>query len=160
MNSRKTAGFIDPLASNEGHSTPVSKGQADLAPMLMRLFNASVVVSCGWALIEAPLELGASVNSTALFALVASKVLLCLIGAAAIADLRFARRVFGVICGASLFAIAPALPLEYTRCVTLGLFSTAECLAKATCVASLAIASSTMGTVREHLSVGNRTADD
>ncbi|MGU7775126.1 hypothetical protein ACV229_33755 [Burkholderia sp. MR1-5-21] len=160
MNPRKTADFINPLDCNEVFSKPVPTDPVELAPKSERLFKASVVVTCGWALIEAPLELGASINSTALLALMASKVLLCLIGAAAIADLRFARRVFTFICGASLFAIAPALPLEYTRCVALGLFSTVECLGKAACVASFPIALWTVGTVREHLSVGNRKADD
>lgn len=149
MNPRKTADFINPLDCNEVLWKPVPKDPVELAPKSERLFKASVVVTCGWALVEAPLELGASINSTALLALVTSKVLLCLIGAAAVADLRFARRVFMVICGASLLAIAPALPLEYTRCVALGLFSTVECLAKAICVVSLAIASSTEGTARE-----------
>ncbi|MBP0595038.1 hypothetical protein J8I87_36345 [Paraburkholderia sp. LEh10] len=125
-----------------------------------RLFKASVVVVCGWALIEAPLELGGSTNSTSLFAVVVSKVLICLIGAGAIANLRIACQVFAFVCGASVFAIAPALPLEYMRCFSIALFSTVECIAKAACVASFAIASFGGNSVGENMNVLNRTADD
>jgi hypothetical protein len=91
---------------------------------LARPFKASVIAVCGWALIEVPLELIGSMNITSLLAVVTSKVLLCLIGAAAIANLWFARRVFAFICGASVLAIAPALPLEYTRCIPIAFLST------------------------------------
>jgi hypothetical protein len=133
--------------------------QAD-AIGLARLFKTSVIVVCGWALIEAPLELIGSINSTSLLALVTSKMLMCVIGAAAIANLRFARQVFAFICGASVLAIAPALPLEYTRCIPIALFSTVECISKAACVASLAVAAMTRDGVGERLSVLDRTADE
>ena len=160
MDPRKTSDLINPMAYKEVFSKRVPNDPFALTPNSARLFKASVIVTCGWALIEAPLELGGSFNSTSLLALVVSKVLMGLIGTAAIADLRFARQVFTFICGASLFAIAPALTLEYTRCVALGLFSTVECLGKAACVASFAIASLAGDSASEHLSVGNRTADD
>jgi hypothetical protein len=71
--------------------------------------------------------------------------------------LRFAS---AFICGASVLAIAPALPLEYTRCFPIALFSTVECISKAACVASLAVAAMTSDGVGERLSVPNRTADE
>ncbi len=122
---------------------------------LARLFKASVIAVCCWALIEAPLELGGATNSTSLLAVMASKVLMCLIGTAAIANMHFARQVFAFICGASVLAIAPALPLEYVRCIPIALFSTVECLVKAACVASFA-----GYRVGESLSVRKRTGDD
>jgi len=127
---------------------------------LARLFKATVIVVCGWALIETPLELIGSINSTSLLAVVISKLLMCVAGAAAIANLRFARQVFAFICGASVLAIAPALPLEYTHCIPIALFSTVECISKAACVASLAVAAMTSDGVDERLSVLNRTADE
>jgi hypothetical protein len=106
-----------------------------------RLFKASIIVVCSWAVIETPLELGDSSDLTSLLALVASKILVGLLGIAAIFNLRFARHVFTFICGVGVFAVAPALPLEYTRSFSLALLSTVECLGKAACVTSFAIAS-------------------
>jgi hypothetical protein len=119
----------------------LAKNRIELTPGLERLFKASVIAVCGWALIEMPLELGGPIDSSWLVALVASKVFICLIGIAAIANLRFSRHVFAFICAAGVFAVAPALPLEYARNVAIALFSTVECLAKAACVAAFAIAS-------------------
>ena len=160
MDPKKTADVNNPTDYNDVFPKRFPNDPIELTPKLERLYKASVIVVCGWALIEAPLELGGSINSTSLLALVASKVLICLIGTAAIADLRFARQVLTFICGASLFAIVPALPLEYTRCVALGLFSTVECLGKAVCVALFAIASLAADTVREHLGVGSHKAGE
>ncbi|WP_185732494.1 hypothetical protein [Burkholderia sp. Bp8963] len=133
---------------------------AELTPGAERLFKAFVIVVCGWALIEAPLELGGSTDSIWLPAVVASKVLMGLVGTAAIAKLRFARQVFTFICGASVFAMAPALPLEYARCVAIALFSTVECLGKVACVALFAIAPLAGGRAGTHPGVEKRMADD
>jgi hypothetical protein len=131
-----------------------------MSPMeLARLPKVSVVVVCGWALLETPLEIGESIDLTSLLAVVTSKVLICLMGAAAIANLRYARQVFSFICAASVFAIAPALPLEYMRWVPGALMSTIECIAKATCVALL-IAPMARGRIDVNLQVLNQTVDD
>ncbi|MCP3709940.1 hypothetical protein M3I54_23655 [Paraburkholderia sp. CNPSo 3274] len=105
-----------------------------------RPFKISVVAVCCWVLIEAPLELSGSISSTSLLAVLASKVVMCLIGFAAIGGLRFTRHVFAFICAASVFAVAPALPLEYAHSVAIALVSTVECIAKAACVVAFAIA--------------------
>jgi hypothetical protein len=132
----------------------------ELTPGPGRLFTISVIAVCVWALIEAPLELGGALNSTALLAVAASKVLIILIGMAAVLNLRFARQVFTFLCGASVFAIAPALPLEYTRSVAIAIFSTVECIAKAACVTSFAIAPLVSGGVSARLRLrGRRTVD-
>jgi hypothetical protein len=156
LGSQKTADLINAMDYMKFFSKRISVDSIELA----RLFKASAVVVCGWALIETPLELGGSTDSTSLLAVVVSKVLICLIGAAAIANLRFARQVFAFICAASVFAIAPALPLEYMRCFPIALFSTVECIAKAACVASFAIATLAGDSVGENLSVLTRPADD
>ena len=127
---------------------------------LARPFKATVMVVCGWALIEAPLELVVSTNFTSLLAVATSKVLVRVIGAAAIVNLRFARHVFAFLCGASVLAIAPALPLEYTISTPIALFSTVECICKAACVTSFAVAAMTTDGVGDRLSVLNRAADE
>jgi hypothetical protein len=102
------------------------------------LFKVSVVAVCVWILIEAPLELSGSIDLTSLLAVLASKVLICLVGAGAIVDLRLTRYVFAFICASSVFAVAPALPLEYVHSVALALVSMVECLGKVACVVAFA----------------------
>lgn len=160
MDHQKTTDLINPMNHKEFFSKRVPKDSAELTPKWQRVFKASVIVVCGWAAIEAPLELGGSIDTTLLLAVVASKVLMCLIGAAAIAHQRFARQVFTFVCGASVFAVAPVIPVEYMRCFPIALFSTVECIAKAVCVASFVIGSLTGDSGGENLSVLNRAADD
>lgn len=160
MDLRKTSDLINAMDHKEVFGRRVPKAPTELTSKSQRLFKASVMVVCGWTLIEAPLELGGSIGFTSMLAMAASKVLMGLIGTATIAELRFAGQVFVFICGASVFAIAPALPLEYTHSVFIALFSTVECLGKAICVASFAIASLAGDSVSEHLRVGNHTARD
>jgi hypothetical protein len=119
----------------------VSEDAVELATKSERVFKLLVMVDCGWSWIEVPLELGSSIDSSRLLVLVASTVLMSLIGVVAIADLRFARQVFTFICGVGVLAIVPALPTEYQRSVVIALFSTVECFGKTACVAAFAVAS-------------------
>ena len=91
MDPRKTAESINPMDYKEFFSNRGPKDPVELTLESERLIQASVVVVCGWVLIEAPLELGGLINFTSMLAVVASKVLTCLIGTAAIANLRFVR---------------------------------------------------------------------
>ncbi|MGF6289908.1 hypothetical protein [Paraburkholderia youngii] len=160
MDPKKTANMINPLEYKDVLSERFPKKPVELAKKWDLLFSASVIAVCIWAVIETPLELGGALDPTALLALVASKVLLGLSGTAAIANLRFARQFFTFICGVGVFALAPALPLEYTRYVAIAIFSTIECIAKAACVASFAIVSLAGDSVGVHLSVRKRTTND
>ncbi|MEX3919692.1 hypothetical protein AB4Y43_26190 [Paraburkholderia sp. BR10872] len=160
MDRKKTANMINPIGYKDVLSERIPKNLVELAKNRNLLFNASVIAVCVWAVIETPLELGGALDRTGLLALVASKVLLGFIGTAAIANLRFTRQVFTFICGVGVFAIAPALPLEYSRSVAIAIFSTVECIGKAACVASFAIASPAGDSVGVHLSVRKRTTDD
>ena len=85
---------------------------------------------CGWSLIEAPFEYGASTDDTWLLALIVAKLIIVFTGAAAIADVRFARSIFAFVCGTSVLAIAPGLPLEFQRSVAISLLSLIECASK------------------------------
>jgi hypothetical protein len=160
MERGKAAELNCPMGYLEVFSERVPKNVIELTLRSERLFKASVILVCVWALIEAPLEISGSISCTLLLAVVASKVLIGLIGMAAIINLRFARQFFMFICGASVLAIAPALPLEYTHSIHIALFSTVECLGKAVCVATFAIASLAGDSSSEYLSVGNVTPDD
>jgi hypothetical protein len=148
------------MGDEEALSKRVPKDPIEPTPKSRRLFNALVIAVCGWALVETPLELGGSPDFTALLAVAVSKVLIILIGTAAVVNLRFARQVFTFLCGASVFAIAPALPLEYARSVGIAIVSTVECIGKAACVASFAIVPLASAGVRTRLSARNRRAAD
>jgi hypothetical protein len=112
-----------------------SKG---LSESLVRTLIFSV---CGWSLIEAPLEFdSANLDATSL-AVGVSKLILTIAAIAAAFNVRYARGFFSFMCGASVLAIFPALPLEYTRSVLLALISTVECFMKAAYVIVLGIVS-------------------
>jgi hypothetical protein len=160
VDPKKTANMINPMDYKDALSERIPKNLIELAKKRDLLFNASVIAVCVWAVIETPLELGGALDPTGLLALMASKVLLGFVGTAAISNLRFARQVFTFICGVGVFAIAPALPLEYSRCVAIAIFSTVECIGKAACVASFAIALSAGDSVGAHRSVRESNADD
>ncbi|MEM5425273.1 hypothetical protein [Paraburkholderia ferrariae] len=142
------------------YASKISVNADDMASRPEHLLKVSVMAVCCWILIEAPLELSGSIDSTSLLAVVASKVLICLIGVGAIVDLRLTRHVFAFICASSVFAVAPALPIEYAHSVALALVSTVECLVKAACVVAFAITSRDGDSVGERLSEDRRTASD
>jgi hypothetical protein len=157
VDAKDEADSINPMDYTNAFAQCASVDAAESTSKSERRFKTLVLVVCGWALIEAPMELGGSISSTALLAVVVSKVLIGLIGTAAFANLRFARQVFTFICGVSVFAIAPALPLEYTRSVAIALMSTVECVVKAVCVASFAIAPFVSVGASARRSLRNRT---
>ncbi|MFM0631545.1 hypothetical protein [Paraburkholderia xenovorans] len=143
--------MIDRMDYEEAFSKRAPTDLVALTPKSERLFKATVIVVCGWAAIEAILELGSSIDATLLLALVTLKVLMGIIGALAVLNLPFARHAFTFFCGASIFVMAPALPLEYTRCVSFALFATVECITKAVCIASFALGSSGGRRVRDQM---------
>ena len=107
-----------------------------------RSFRTLVPVVCVWALIETPLELDTSDARAAVLALFLSKLVVFGIGLAAIAKARFARGTFAFICGASVLAIAPSLPMEFNQSLAIGIISSVECFIKAACVIAFLITSS------------------
>ena len=153
-------GDLTKRARGTHYASKVSLNTDDMASRPEHLFKLSVVAVCCWILIEAPLELSGSIDSTSLLAVVVSKVLICLIGVGAIVDLRLTRHVFAFICATGVFAVAPALPLEYAHSVALALVSTVECPGKAACVVAFAMVSRDGDSVGERLSEGRRTASD
>ena len=105
-----------------------------------RLSKTLVLVVCGWSLIEAPLELGITDVHAGILALLVSKLAVVGIGLAAVAKARFARETFAFLCGASVLAIAPALPTEFNQSFAIAIISTVECFSKATCFMVLGVA--------------------
>jgi hypothetical protein len=151
VNARET---VDAVAS--GYDDVLSSGlrrfQTDVGRVKLgsgRLFNMLVLAICGWSLLEVPLELGLSDSYTRLLALLVSKLVVLGTGFAAIARVRFTRGIFSFICGASVLAVTPGLPLEFNQCFVIAVVSSIECIGKAACVMVFCIASSRERQLRE-----------
>lgn len=132
MNIEETA-RASAIVGHDAFSPECSRMQtAANAPRLYsgRTMTVLILAICGWSLIEAPFERGASNDDTWLLALVVAKLIIIVAGVAAIADVRFARGIFAFICGTSVLAIAPALPLEFRHSVAIFLLSLIECAGK------------------------------
>ncbi|CAD6560826.1 hypothetical protein LMG28727_07234 [Paraburkholderia kirstenboschensis] len=101
---------------------------AHLSPA--RTVTALIFAICGWSLIEAPFECGASSDDAWLLAVVVAKLTIIAAGVGAIEDVRFARGIFAFICGTSVLAIAPGLPFDFKHSIAISLLSLIECAGK------------------------------
>jgi hypothetical protein len=143
----KASEMADPATSLRDDALPLTPRWTEMdagtvTALSERAFKILVFVVCGWSLLEAPLELGVSNAPAALLALFLSKLVMLGTGLAAVAKVRFARGTFAFICGASVLAIAPALPMEFNQSFTIAMFSALECFCKAACVIAFGVASS------------------
>ncbi|MFB9128684.1 hypothetical protein E2553_05470 [Paraburkholderia dipogonis] len=144
MNAREAA---NPVISLHGDALPSAPREmhteaTTVNALSERVLKTLVLVVCGWSLIEAPLELGGTDIRAGLLALLVSKLVVVGTGLAAVAKARFARGIFAFLCGASVLAIAPALPMEFIHSFPIAIFSSIECFSKAACVIAFAVASS------------------
>lgn len=143
MNARETADSVTSVHGDAPLSEPrwIQTDADAVNARSERMFKTLILVVCGWSLIEAPLELGVSDAHAGLLALLLSKLVVVGTGLAAVAKARFARETFAFICGASVLAIAPALPIEFNQSFVMAMFSTVECFSKAACVMAFGVAS-------------------
>lgn len=95
-----------------------------------RAISLSTVAVCAWSVAEATVEFHASNGRDASFALFVSKLIWIGLGLASLFDVRWSRCLFAFLCCASLFAIAPGLPIEYSQSLLLFSLSFGECLLK------------------------------
>lgn len=144
MNAREAANSVISLHGDTLPSAPceIETDAATVNALSERVLKTLVLVVCGWSLIEAPLELGGADVHAGLLALLASKLVVLGTGLAAVTKARFARGIFAFLCGASVLAIAPALPMEFNHSFPIAVFSSIECFGKAACVMAFAVASS------------------
>lgn len=144
MNARETADSVTRVHGDVPPSGPrwIQTDTGRVNALSERVFKTLVLVVCGWSLIEAPLELGVSDAHAGLLALLGSRLVVVGTGLAAVAKARFARETFAFICGASVLAIAPALPMEFNQSFAIAIFSSVECFSKAACVMAFGVASS------------------
>ena len=136
MNKKKPIHPIHDSVTSEiaiFHHSTKNPGSLKYAPP-SHLTKYIIFGICAWSLVEAPLEVGVSSENVLLIAIVISKVIVVGMGFATISNVRFAHAIFFFICGASVFAIAPALPIEYEYLGSIAMFSIVECLLKTACV--------------------------
>jgi hypothetical protein len=142
VNARETAGPVTSLYDEALASPHFIQVNADMVHAHSeRVLKTLILTVCAWSLIEAPLELDMSDPVTGVLALLVSKLVVVGTGLAAFAKVRFAYGMFAFICGASLLAVAPALPTEFKQSFAIALFSTIECFSKAACVMAIGLAS-------------------
>jgi hypothetical protein len=144
VNAREMADPVtslhDVASSSEPHS--IQTDAHTVNALSARVRKTLVLVVCGWSLIEAPLELDVSDAYAGVLALLLSKLVLIGTGLAAVAKARFARETFAFICGASVLAIAPGLPMEFKQSFAIAMISTVECFSKAACLVAFGVVTS------------------
>ncbi|CAG4914949.1 hypothetical protein [Paraburkholderia saeva] len=94
---------------------------------------------CLWSLVETPRELSPADGSLRVLALALAKLMLLSTGVVAILGMPRMRSIFVFLCGASVFAIASALPGEYAASKELFCLSLVECALKAATVVAWAL---------------------
>ncbi|MEM5339246.1 hypothetical protein [Paraburkholderia azotifigens] len=86
---------------------------------------------CGWSLIETPAEFDPSAGDVGIAALALAKIVWTVIGIAAARGIRRAQWIFSFLCGLSLVAIVPGLPVELHESTWIFTQSLIECMLKA-----------------------------
>ncbi|MGF6806126.1 hypothetical protein OKW30_001252 [Paraburkholderia sp. Clong3] len=89
-----------------------------------------IIFVCWYSLIEVPSEFGMGNNDAMLPAAVVARLIVIVEGFAAVVDVRFARAIFVFLCGTSVIAIAPMLPLEFKESTLIVFISLVECVGK------------------------------
>lgn len=97
-------------------------------PLVPSLFVLGI---CSWSLIEAPAEFDPSSGMPGLLALAIAKTIWLAIGVAAIRGMKRAQTLFAFLCGLSLVAMVPGLPVELNESMWLFAQSLVECVLKA-----------------------------
>ena len=114
----------------------LQRGSTRLA-LIPRLLILGV---CGWSLIEAPAEFDPSLGAMGFAALALAKVFWTGLGLAALRGFRRAQWLFSFLCGLSLVAIVPGLPVELNESLSVFMQSLIECMLKAGALCALSFA--------------------
>jgi len=91
-------------------ATGVSLRRRDVRPKLVP--GLLILGVCGWSLIETPSEFDPSAGDMGIAAIAMAKFVWTVIGVAALRGLKRAQWLFSFLCGLSLIAIVPGLPVE------------------------------------------------
>ena len=111
------------------------RGSTRLA-LLPRLLILGV---CGWSLIETPSEFDPSAGQLGIAALGLAKIIWTVIGVAAARGKKRAQWIFSFLCGLSLVAIVPGLPVEVNESAWIFTQSLVECVLKAGALLALGL---------------------
>ncbi|WP_233451531.1 hypothetical protein [Paraburkholderia caribensis] len=113
----------------------LQRGSTRLA-LLPRLLILGV---CGWSLIETPSEFDPSAGKLGIAALILAKIAWTVIGVAAARGMKRAQWIFSFLCGLSLVAIVPGLPVELHESAWIFTQSLVECVLKAGALLALGL---------------------
>jgi len=125
------------LRRRAGASLPSTSRDSMRVTLARRLLILGV---CGWSLIETPAEIDSAADDSGLIALVLAKIVWVVIGVAAARGMKRAQWLFSFLCGLSLVAIVPALPVELNQSAWIFTQSLIECLLKAGALLAFALA--------------------
>jgi len=127
---------VESLRPEDAPSPSLQRGSLRLE-LMPRLLILGV---CGWSLIETPAEFDPSAGDLGVAALAVAKIAWTVIGVAAARGIRRAQWIFSFLCGLSLVAIVPALPVELNESGWIFTQSLVECVLKAGALLALATA--------------------
>jgi len=119
-----------------GIPLPSMRRAATRLPLAPRILVFGV---CGWSLIETPAEFDPSAGDLGIAALALAKIAWIVIGVTAVRGIRRAQWIFSFLCGLSLVAIVPGLPVELHESAWIFTQSLVECVLKAGALLALGL---------------------
>lgn len=132
---RNAVGDADAQRLEGASPLSLQRGSKRLA-LIPRLLILGV---CGWSLIETPAEFDPSAGDLGIAALALAKIAWTVIGVAAARGMRRAQWIFSFLCGLSLVAIVPGLPVELHESAWIFTQSLVECVLKAGALLALGL---------------------
>ena len=109
------------------------------SPRLALVPRLLILGVCGWSLIETPAEYDPSAGDLGIAALALAKIAWIVIGVAAARGKKRAQWIFSFLCGLSLVAIVPGLPVEVNESAWIFTQSLVECVLKAGALLALGL---------------------
>ncbi|MBN3754917.1 hypothetical protein G3N95_18365 [Paraburkholderia sp. Tr-20389] len=123
----------DDADSRRSAAVPSPSTRLALVPHLL------ILGVCGWSLIETSAEFDPSAGEVGIAALAFAKIVWTVIGIAAACGIRRAQWIFSFLCGLSLVAIVPGLPVELNGSAWIFAQSLVECVLKAGALLALGL---------------------
>ncbi|WP_336597676.1 hypothetical protein [Paraburkholderia bengalensis] len=124
--------------SQRAHGTSLPQVQRAAVQLAMTP-RVLILGVCGWSLIEIPAEFDPAAGEMGIAALTLAKLAWTVIGIAAVRGMRRAQWIFSFLCGLSLVAIVPALPVELSESASIFTQSLIECVLKAGALLALCL---------------------
>ncbi|CAB3809153.1 hypothetical protein LMG28614_06962 [Paraburkholderia ultramafica] len=125
------------FATNAGNPPGVQRYQNRAG----RTTTGLILLICWWSLVQLPLDVDVRESDMWMILIVAARLIVTVIGLAAVIDVRFAHASFSFLCSVSVLAIAPQLPLEFQRSLESALVLAIDCIGKAALILTICVQS-------------------